>query len=113
MILRIIQPDRGEIEVLGAPSSQAANDLPEAFADATVRWTIRVGEQVLLSGQAQTDVPGLNAVQVQTVDLRPVTQEHSVFDLVLTLLDRQGRVVSRYQRQVRCVPKSLLKSRKR
>lgn len=90
-----------------------ANDLPEAFADATVRWTIRVGEQVLLSGQAQTDVPGLNAVQVQTVDLRPVTQEHSVFDLVLTLLDRQGRVVSRYQRQVRCVPKSLLKSRKR
>ncbi len=33
MILRIIQPDRGEIEVLGAPSAQAANDelgyLPE------------------------------------------------------------------------------------
>ena len=60
MILRIIQPDRGEINVFGAPSSQAANDalgyLPEErglYKKMSVRRML--GYYASLKGVSRTD----------------------------------------------------------
>ena len=54
-------------------------------------------------------MPPLNAVRGPAIDLREVTAKAAAFDLTLVLTDAAGRVISRYQRQVRRVPDELLK----
>ncbi|NOX56256.1 MAG: hypothetical protein GXP27_17790, partial [Planctomycetes bacterium] len=86
-----------------------ANDLTEAFSEATVRWTVASGMETLLRGERRLEVPALGVTEVRIIDLTPVTEKHAEFQLSLTLLDRAGRTISRYQRHVRCVPESLLR----
>jgi hypothetical protein len=63
----------------------------------------------VLHGAATLDVPPLDAVRGPNIDLRPVTTKATAFDLTLVLSDADGRVISRYQRNVRSVPDELLK----
>lgn len=85
-----------------------ANDLVEAFPQATVRWTLSGGGQTLLAGQQQLDVPALGAVAGEKLDLLPVVAKHPVFEVTLTITDDKGRLLSRYSRTVRAVPAELL-----
>ncbi len=88
-----------------------ANDLPEPFPGATLRWTVASGGRVLLDGAQTLDVPALDAVAGGKVDLLPVLAQHPSFDLTLTVSDAAGRLLSRYQRAVRGVPAELRKDR--
>ena len=77
-----------------------ANDLPEPKPGCTVTWKIvgRGGQRI--DGSARIDVPGVDAVAGETIDLTPITSQSESFDLALTLTDAQGHVVSRYARHV-------------
>ena len=81
-----------------------ANDLNEPFRGCTLDWTVTVAGKPVLSDHVTLDVLALNATKGPTVDLRPVTGSAAKFDLKLLLKDGAGRVMSRYQREVRCVP---------
>ncbi len=87
----------------------AVNDLSKPFSGATVRWTVASATETLLRGEQRLEVPALGVAEVRTIDLTPVTEKHATFRLSLTLLDRAGRTLSRYQRRLRYVPKSLLR----
>jgi beta-mannosidase len=86
-----------------------ANDLDEPLNRCTLDWAVAVGGKSVLHGAAALDVPPLDAVRGPQIDLRPVTARAAAFDLTLVLSGAAGRVISRYQRQVRCVPDELLK----
>jgi hypothetical protein len=86
-----------------------ANDLDEPLHRCTLDWAVAVGGKSVLHGAAALDVPPLDAVRGPQIDLRPVTAKAAAFDLTLVLSGAAGRVISRYQRQVRCVPDELLK----
>jgi len=87
-----------------------ANDLDEAFPQATLRWRVSHGGQTLLQGEQTLDVPALNVVSGREVDLLPVATKHTAFDIALEVHDKSGRLLSRYQRNVRVVPEELLKT---
>jgi hypothetical protein len=87
-----------------------ANDLSEAFPQATLRWTVSRDGQTLLQGEQKLDVPPLNAVPGETINLLPVAKQHPAFDVTLTISDASGRLLSRYQRTVRVVPEELLQA---
>ena len=53
-------------------------------------------------------MPRLDAVRGPKIDLRPVTAKAAAFDISLVLKDAAGSVISRYHRQVRCVPDEVL-----
>ena len=89
-----------------------ANDLNEAFPQATLRWRVSRDARTLLEGEQKLDVPPLNAVAGQTIDLLPVAKQHPTFDVNLTVSDTNGRLLSRYQRTVRVVPEELRKAEK-
>ena len=89
-----------------------ANDLTEAFARATLSWTVSREGRTLLEGRQTLDVPALGAVAVQRIDLLPVVSKHPNFELSLNLEDRDGRPLSRYHRTVRVVPAEVLASDK-
>jgi hypothetical protein len=95
-----------------AMSLWIANDLPDPFPGATLRWTVSRDKKTLLEGAQKLDVPALDAVAGERVDLLPVTTNHPSFDLMLTVSDAAGRPLSRYQRSVRVVPPELLKDGK-
>jgi hypothetical protein len=84
-----------------------ANDLSEPFDGAIVAWAATAGKETV-TGSRRIDVPAIDAVSVTRVDLRPVTSGADAFELALTLTDASGRVLSRYVRHVRCVPRELL-----
>ena len=86
-----------------------ANDLPEPMQQCTVQWKISRDGKTLLQGKQRIDVPAINVVKGNEIDLTPVTAKHQAFDLTSTLTDAQGKVISQYHRQVRCVPSELLK----
>ena len=85
-----------------------ANDLPQALGDCTVEWCVRAGQQVL-KGQQRFQVPALDAVPGEPIDLKPVTDAAEVFELELVLMNPDGETISRYVREVRSVPEQLLK----
>ncbi|HIQ20529.1 MAG TPA: hypothetical protein EYH34_04725 [Planctomycetes bacterium] len=85
------------------------NDLPETFQGATVRWSLRRASTVLLEGEQKVDVAALDATEVRTIDLKPITERYPDCHIHLTLMDRRGQVISRYQRHLRSVPEALLK----
>jgi hypothetical protein len=87
-----------------------ANDLGESLGRCTLDWTVAVGGKSVLHDLATLDVPPLDAVRGPRIDLRPITAKAAAFDLTLVLGDPAGRVISRCQRQVRCVPDALLKT---
>jgi beta-mannosidase len=87
----------------------AANDLPEPIPQAVLGWSIRRQGQTLREGRQLLDVPALGVVKGERVDLSAIVAKHPAFDLVLTVADAQGRLLSRYQRTVRAVPRDLLK----
>jgi hypothetical protein len=89
-----------------------ANDLSETFPGATIRWTVSHAGKTLLAGKQTLDVPAVNAVAGQHIDLLPVTTKVSRFDAELTLSDNSGNLLSRYRRTVRVVPVELLKTKK-
>jgi hypothetical protein len=86
-----------------------ANDLAEPLNRCKLDWTVTVAGKAALHDTVTLDVSALNVARGPTVDLRPLTVSAANFDLTLVLQDPDGRVISRYQRQVRCVPDSLLK----
>jgi beta-mannosidase len=85
-----------------------ANDLPEAFPQATVSWTVRHAGQTLIEGRQQLDVSAVGAVAGDKVDLSAIAEKHASFDVILTLSDAAGAPLSKYQRTVRVVPLRLL-----
>jgi hypothetical protein len=85
-----------------------ANDLAEPLGRCTLDWTISVGGKSVLHDVATLDVLALNATKGPTVDLHPLKAVR--FDLMLVLADNTGKVISRYQKEVRCVPDSVLKA---
>ena len=78
------------------------NDLPESLAACTVTWHIAAGNRSIKGSQA-LDVPAINAVSGNTINLKPITSTAPAFDLTLTLKDRQDQVISVYRRRVPCV----------
>ena len=88
-----------------------ANDLPEAFPQATLRWVVSHDGQTLLEGRQKLDVPAVDAVAGEKVDLSAIATEHPAFDVVLTVSDATGKLLSRYQRTVRVVPPQLLREK--
>ena len=89
-----------------------ANDLPEAFPKATLRWTVSARGKALLEGRQTLDVPALGAAAGKKIDLLPVTTNVPAFDIELSLADKDGGLLSRYRRTVRVVPVELLKPSK-
>ncbi|MCX7045933.1 MAG: discoidin domain-containing protein [Candidatus Sumerlaeota bacterium] len=89
-----------------------ANDLSEPFPGATLRWTVSSEGKSLLEGEKKLDVPPLNAVASEQIDLSGVAAKHPSFDVTLSVADAQGRLISRYQRTVRSVPEELLEKKK-
>ena len=87
-----------------------ANDLSESFPRCTLDWTVSVDGKSALHGTVTLDVPPLSAVRGPQVDLRSLTVKAAAFDVMLALTDAAGGEISRYQRQVRCVPNQLLTS---
>jgi len=86
-----------------------ANDTCEPFDVCRLEWTIVSGGRVLLEGGQSIDIPAISAVRGQSVDLKAVTADIAVFEVYLTLKDGNDNVISRYQREVNCVPDELLK----
>ena len=86
-----------------------ANDLPQAMPKCTVQWAVSHGREKLLHGKQQIDVPAIDVIKDETIDLTPVSAKYQTFDLRLILTDSQDNVISRYCRCVRCVPEILLK----
>jgi hypothetical protein len=86
-----------------------ANDLAEPLGRCTLDCTVAVGGKPVLHQTVTLDVPRLDAVRGPRIDLRPVTAKAAAFDLSLVLTDSAGRAISRYQRQVRCVPDEVLR----
>ncbi len=86
-----------------------ANDLAEPLGRCTLDWTVAAGGKSVLHQKATLDVPRLDAVRGPKIDLRPVTAKFAAIDLTLVLTDSAGSVISRYRRQVRCVPDQLLR----
>jgi hypothetical protein len=86
-----------------------ANDLSEAFPQATLHWAVVCDGQMQLNGQQKLDVPATSAVAGDTIDLSSLTAKHPAFDLVLTVDDSKGRSLSCCRRTVRTVPEELLK----
>jgi hypothetical protein len=86
-----------------------ANDLSESFSGATIHWSVSHDGKELLSGEQKLDVPPISAVSGETIDLLPVTEKVTSFDLDLTLKDSGGKEISRYRRTVRVVPPELRK----
>ena len=85
-----------------------ANDLPEPIPQATLCWTVSHAGQTLLEGQQKLDVPAVNAVAGEKVDLSAIAAKYPAFDVVLMVSDATGKLISRYQRTVRVVPPELL-----
>jgi len=89
-----------------------ANDLPEAFPGATLRWTVSDGSTTLLQGRQKLDVPAIGAVAGETIDLLPLVAKRPAFDVTLIVSDMRGRLLSIYHRNVRVVPAELLRAGK-
>jgi len=87
-----------------------ANDLDEAFPQATLSWIVSSSGKPLLQGRQKLDVPALGATAGEKVDLTAIAARHPAFDVALTVTDSGGRLISRYQRTVRVVPAELLKA---
>jgi hypothetical protein len=83
-----------------------ANDLAEPVNRCALQWTVVAAGKTMLNDSTTLDVPAINAISGPTIDLRPVTANAVNFDLTLTLKDANGQSISRYHRQVRCVPDS-------
>jgi beta-mannosidase len=88
-----------------------ANDLTEAFPKATLRWAAQRDGATLVEGQQTLDVPPLAAVTGERVDLMPIVTKNPKFDILLTVTDGQGHLLSRYRRNIRVVPEELLRPR--
>jgi beta-mannosidase len=86
-----------------------ANDLPEAFPQASLRWTVRHDGQTLIEGRQTIDVPAVNAVAGNTVDLSAISAKYPSFDLELSVSNSAGKHLSSYRRTVRVVPSQLIK----
>jgi hypothetical protein len=84
------------------------NDLPQAFPGATLTWQVAVEGKTVIEGSRKIAVKPLDTVQGPTIDLKPVTWRQPACDLMLTLTAADGRLVSKYQRHLRCVPRELL-----
>ena len=63
---------------------------------------------VLMEGKQTIDLPAISAVEIEKVDLKPVTWKHLVCELEFSVADADGKVISVYRRQLRCIPKELL-----
>ena len=87
-----------------------ANDLAQALPQATLHWTLRRDGQTLLEGQQKLDVPAVGAVAGEKIDVSPFAAQHQTFDVVLTVTDSTGHLLSCYQRTIRPVPAQLLKA---
>jgi beta-mannosidase len=88
------------------------NDLAEALPKCTLRWTVQRNGATLLEGQQPLDVPALGAVTGEKIDLTAVTAKVPSFDIELAVSDAQGRLLSRYRRNVRVVPEEVLREKK-
>lgn len=86
-----------------------ANDLDEAFPKAVLNWTVSAGGQSLLGGKQQLNVPAINAISGETIDLLPVVSKHKTFDVELTIVDSDDKMLSSYRRNIHIVPDELLK----
>jgi len=89
-----------------------ANDLSESYPQAKLRWTIVANGQTLNEGTQVIDIPPLNAVAGDKVDLLPFVAKHPALDLTLRVVAADGRTLSRYQRTIRVVPDEALKAAK-
>ncbi len=87
------------------------NDLDQAVVDATVTWKVSREGGTLIEGRRTIDVPAVDAIPVETIDLKAVTWKHPDCDLHFTLTDADGRVISHYRRRLRCVPAQLLEAK--
>jgi hypothetical protein len=86
----------------------ACNDLDRAFQQATVTWTVSRDGKMFLEGRKRVNISPTTATEVEAVDLKPATWKYPDCDLEITLADADGKVISRYRRQLRCVPRELL-----
>jgi len=88
-----------------------ANDLDQAFPQATLAWALRCDGKMLLKGRQKLNVPALDAVAGEQIDLAAIAAENAAFDVALTVSDSDGHLLSRYQRTIRAVPAELLKAK--
>lgn len=86
--------DRGTVMELWV-----ANDLPDAFSKCRLRWTIESAQKTLLDGETAVDVPALNAVRVDKVDLSSFPRDAELVTIRLTLSDAAGKRLASYEQE--------------
>ena len=80
------------------------NDLSEKYAAASVVWKISWNGKVYAEGSKPTAIPAVDAVKVETIDLRGITTSLPEFDIELVLKASDGSVISTYRRNMHCLP---------
>lgn len=86
----------------------ACNDTVDPIPGATVHWDIQHAGKTYIEGSREIDIRAVDATEVATIDLKPVTWVYPDCDLKFTIKAADGRIVSTYRREIRCVPESLL-----
>ncbi len=81
------------------------NDLPAKFDNCTIEYSLDWDGKILLKGVDQINVPALNAVQGQSLDISAITAKLNEFNLILTLKNQSGSRISEYRRNMHCLPK--------
>ena len=88
-----------------------ANNMLQAYPQCTVQWTISHDGKKLLDGSQQIDVLPLEAIKGQKIDLKAITAKADVIEIQLLLKDSEDNLISRYYRQLQCLPNELVKKR--
>ena len=86
------------------------NDLTNKYDGCTVSYSLDWNGENLLEGQHKVDVPAINSVKGETIDISAITSKVSEFDVTLTLEDKSGQIISTYRRNMHCVPKNAEKA---
>jgi len=86
-----------------------ANDLPEAYPGATLRWRVSREGLELAAGGTRINVPATGVARGPEVDLKAAMEKAPAVELELTVTAADGTLLSRYRRTVRGVPVELLK----
>lgn len=77
----------------------AANSLRADLPGSVLKWRIEAGEDEW-SGEVTGDVPGLDAVQLGSIDLTILPSDCELFDLKLELRDPKGRLISEFEHEI-------------
>lgn len=81
------------------------NDLNENFKNCMVEYLISKDGQTFIHGTDTLSVPAVDAVSGKKIDISTVTSTLPDFELSMILRDNKGRIISTYNRQIRCLVK--------